>query len=108
MDQTAPSVRACSREARDASFALSAVQEQIKRLLTGLMLSTPPLVRAQLSEALSVISSHDFPTEVGHAAAGAHRAAQERGCRHRACEHFMSSSSWNALRAFQACCFLDL
>ncbi len=25
------------------------------------MLSTPPLVRAQLSEALSVISSHDFP-----------------------------------------------
>ena len=37
------------------------VQEQIKSLLTGLMLSTPPLVRAQLSEALSVISSHDFP-----------------------------------------------
>lgn len=37
------------------------MQEQIKTLLTGLMLSTPPLVRAQLSEALSVISSHDFP-----------------------------------------------
>lgn len=37
------------------------LQEQIKSLLTGLMLSTPPLVRAQLSEALSVISSHDFP-----------------------------------------------
>ena len=37
------------------------MQEQIKSLLTGLMLSTPPLVRAQLSEALSVVSSHDFP-----------------------------------------------
>ena len=37
------------------------MQEQIKSLLTGLMLSTPPLVRAQLSEALSVISSHEFP-----------------------------------------------
>ena len=36
-------------------------QEQIKSLLTGLMLSTPPLARAQLSEALSVVSSHDFP-----------------------------------------------
>ena len=41
------------------------VQEQIKRLLTGLMLSTPPLVRAQLSEALSVISSHDYPRKWG-------------------------------------------
>ena len=39
----------------------SCVQEQIKSLLTGLMLSTPPLARAQLSEALSVVSSHDFP-----------------------------------------------
>ena len=29
------------------------------------MLSTPPLVRAQLSEALSVISSHDFPRKWG-------------------------------------------
>lgn len=34
---------------------------QIKQLLTGLMLNTPPLVRAQLSEALTLISSHDFP-----------------------------------------------
>lgn len=34
---------------------------QIKQLLTGLMLSTPPLVRAQLSEALTLISGHDFP-----------------------------------------------
>ena len=39
-----------------------AVQEQIKGLITGLMLSTPPVVRAQLSEALSIISEHDFPT----------------------------------------------
>jgi hypothetical protein len=37
------------------------MQEQIKGLLPGLMLSTPPRVRAQLSEALSVISGHDFP-----------------------------------------------
>lgn len=37
------------------------LQEQIKGLITGLMLSTPPLVRAQLSEALTLISSHEFP-----------------------------------------------
>lgn len=37
------------------------LQGQIKQLLTGLMLNTPPLVRAQLSEALTLISSHDFP-----------------------------------------------
>lgn len=36
-------------------------QGQIKAALPGLMLSTPPLARAQLSEALSVISGHDFP-----------------------------------------------
>lgn len=36
-------------------------QVHIKSLLTGLMVSTPPLVRAQLSEALSVISGYDFP-----------------------------------------------
>lgn len=39
------------------------LQEQIKGLLAGLMLSTPPLVRAQLSEALSVISGHEFPAK---------------------------------------------
>lgn len=38
-----------------------AEKEQIKGLITGLMLSTPPVVRAQLSEALSIISEHDFP-----------------------------------------------
>lgn len=38
------------------------LQGQIKQLLTGLMLSTPPLVRAQLSEALTLISGHDFPS----------------------------------------------
>ena len=37
------------------------MQEQIKELITGLMLSTPPVVRSQLSEALSIISEHDFP-----------------------------------------------
>ena len=27
------------------------------------MLSTPPIVRAQLSEALSIISAHDYPAK---------------------------------------------
>lgn len=36
-------------------------QAQIKSLITGLMLSTPPVVRSQISEALSIVSSHDFP-----------------------------------------------
>lgn len=36
-------------------------KNQVKQLITGLMLSTPPAVRAQVSEALSIISSHDFP-----------------------------------------------
>lgn len=36
-------------------------QEQIKALITALMLSVPPPVRSQLSEALTIISSHDFP-----------------------------------------------
>ncbi|KAK9798958.1 hypothetical protein WJX73_010520 [Symbiochloris irregularis] len=36
-------------------------KDQIKQHLTSFMLTTPPLVRAQLSEALAVISSHDFP-----------------------------------------------
>ncbi|GAX80072.1 hypothetical protein CEUSTIGMA_g7510.t1 [Chlamydomonas eustigma] len=36
-------------------------KDQIKGLLPGLMLSTPPLVQAQLSEALSIVCSHDFP-----------------------------------------------
>src|SRR5579875_380074 len=40
---------------------LHSQQEQIKGLLPGLMLSTPARVRAQLSEALSVISGLDFP-----------------------------------------------
>ena len=37
------------------------VQEQIKALIINLMLHTPPSVRAQVSEALTIISSHDFP-----------------------------------------------
>ncbi|PSC72253.1 Exportin-2 [Micractinium conductrix] len=36
-------------------------KDQVKAHITDLMLSTPPRVRAQLSEALSIISSHDFP-----------------------------------------------
>lgn len=41
--------------------ASTRVQDQVKAHITDLMLSTPPRVRAQLSEALSIISSHDFP-----------------------------------------------
>ena len=37
------------------------LQERVKTHITDLMLSAPPRVRAQLSEALSIISSHDFP-----------------------------------------------
>ena len=39
------------------------MQEQIKGLITRLMLSTPPPVRAQLSEALTIIGQHDFPAK---------------------------------------------
>lgn len=37
------------------------MQEQIKGLIINLMLHTPPSVRAQVSEALTIISTHDFP-----------------------------------------------
>ena len=48
-------------------------QDQIKAHITDLMLSAPPRVRAQLSEALSIISSHDFPAkwQVGLGGGGA-------------------------------------
>lgn len=36
-------------------------KEQIKGIITELMLKAPPQVRLQLSEALTIISSHDFP-----------------------------------------------
>lgn len=36
-------------------------KEQIKAHIIDLMLSAPPRVRAQLSEALTIISEHDFP-----------------------------------------------
>ncbi|GBG65232.1 hypothetical protein CBR_g50023 [Chara braunii] len=38
-----------------------AEKEQIKSAITQLMLNTPPLIQAQLSEALSIISNEDFP-----------------------------------------------
>tara|TARA_B110000977_G_scaffold100003_1_gene131240 strand:+ start:15818 stop:18799 length:2982 start_codon:yes stop_codon:yes gene_type:complete len=38
-----------------------AEKDQVRQLLVGLMLSAPKLVRAQLSEALSIISVNDFP-----------------------------------------------
>ena len=37
------------------------LQDQIKAHITDLMLSAPPRVRAQLSEALAIVSGHDFP-----------------------------------------------
>jgi exportin-2 (importin alpha re-exporter) len=36
-------------------------KEQIKGLITTLMVSTPSRVQSQLSEALTIISQHDFP-----------------------------------------------
>lgn len=49
----------------DAYAGVQVIQDvekgQIKGLLPSLMLSTPPLVRAQLSEALTIISTQDFP-----------------------------------------------
>ena len=47
----------------DIQCCVDVPQAQIKSLLTGLMLNTHQLIRAQLSEALSIISSHDFPDE---------------------------------------------
>ncbi len=43
--------------------AFAALQEQIKGLITNLMLSTPAPVRSQLSEALTIIGRHDFPAK---------------------------------------------
>ena len=48
---------------RLTNAAPAMMQELIKQLITSLMLSAPPLVRAQLSEALSLISSHEFPAK---------------------------------------------
>lgn len=39
------------------------MQEQIKGLITSLMLNTPTPVRSQLSEALTIIGQHDFPAK---------------------------------------------
>ncbi|CAM6025473.1 unnamed protein product [Sphagnum balticum] len=38
-------------------------KEQIKGLIVTLMLSTPPKIQSQLSEALSIMSQHDFPSK---------------------------------------------
>jgi hypothetical protein len=56
--------------APDARRGRRAPQEQIRQLLTGLMLSTPQLVRAQLSEALAIISGHDFPARCARGRGG--------------------------------------
>lgn len=42
---------------------LCIAQDQIKALITGLMLNTPLPVRAQLSEALTIIGEYEFPTK---------------------------------------------
>jgi exportin-2 (importin alpha re-exporter) len=38
-------------------------KDQIKGLIVTLMLSTPPKIQSQLSEALSIMSQHDFPSK---------------------------------------------
>ncbi|KAL2612267.1 hypothetical protein R1flu_023959 [Riccia fluitans] len=50
-----------SDEAPIAGGIQDAEKEQIKALIVGLMLNTPPKIQAQLSEALTIISNHDFP-----------------------------------------------
>ena len=39
------------------------MQDKIKGLITSLMLNTPNIVRAQLSEALTIVGQHDFPAK---------------------------------------------
>jgi hypothetical protein len=56
---TAPACATLLR--RHPPYSSARLQEQVKAHITDLMLSAPPRVRAQLSEALSIISSHDFP-----------------------------------------------
>lgn len=47
-----------------APYAIpDAEKDQVKAHITDLMLSAPPRVRSQLSEALSIVSSHDFPAK---------------------------------------------
>ena len=50
-----------SGDEADASAIQEPEKEQVKAHITDLMLRAPPRVRAQLSEALSIVSSHDFP-----------------------------------------------
>ncbi|MCO5572303.1 hypothetical protein L7F22_026056 [Adiantum nelumboides] len=47
------------------SSIMDAEKEQIKALVVSLMLSTPPKIQSQLSEALAMISKHDFPKKWG-------------------------------------------
>eukprot|EP00850_Spirogloea_muscicola_P024456 SM000846S23176 [mRNA] locus=s846:61:1805:+ [translate_table: standard] len=42
---------------------LDVEKEQIKTLILPLMLNTPTILQAQISEALSIISQHDFPSK---------------------------------------------
>ena len=55
-----------TRDASDQGTAVlisDAEKETIKAHIIDLMLSSPPRVRAQLSEALTIISHHDFPAK---------------------------------------------
>lgn len=80
-------IQACSGDGVHAANAGAvALQAQIKQLLTGLMLSTPQLISAQLSEALTIISSHDFPANwpqlLPELVERLNGAWQQQGCRH--------------------------
>lgn len=49
----------------DLSTINDTEKEQIKALVVSMMLSTPPKIQSQLSEALAMISKHDFPKKWG-------------------------------------------
>ncbi|KAH7316301.1 hypothetical protein KP509_21G087100 [Ceratopteris richardii] len=49
----------------DLSAINEAEKDQIKALVVNMMLSAPPKIQSQLSEALAIISKHDFPKKWG-------------------------------------------
>ena len=57
----APALSADSMNAAQAVTIPDGEKEKIKGLFVGLMLSMPPKIQAQLSEALTIISGSDFP-----------------------------------------------
>ncbi|ERN11678.1 exportin-2 [Amborella trichopoda] len=55
-------LRWASREPETLASPITELERnQIKTLIVSLMLNSPPLIQSQLSEALAIISEHDFP-----------------------------------------------